>query len=95
MVTMDLTAVIIEQLHSTYKDCPVLQHVLKHQRSGWPRVAKGLDPALLHFYRIQNELAELAEVLVRRPHRVVIPFVLRQRLIQLAHGMRQGIVMTE
>lgn len=38
--------------------------------------ANSLDPDLLPFFRIQNELADLDEVLVRGSHRVVIPLVL-------------------
>lgn len=59
MVIVDLTAVTAKQLHSAYKDCPVLQQVLKHLRNGWPRAVEGLDPAMLPFYKIQTELAEL------------------------------------
>lgn len=95
MVSVDLAAVTTEQLHTAYQDCPVLQQVLAYQRNGWPRTAKGLDPAFLPFYRVQSELAELDEVLVRGTHRVVIPQTLQPQLIQLAHNTHQGMVRTK
>ncbi len=68
MVSVDLVAVTTEQLHTAYQDCLVLQQVMSYLRNGWPCTAKGLDPALLPFYRVQTELAELDEVLVRGTH---------------------------
>lgn len=58
-LTAELTAVTTELLHGAHKDCSVLQKVLKYLRTGWPRAVKGLYPALLPFYRLQTELAEL------------------------------------
>lgn len=75
-VTVDLTAVTTEQLQSAYKDFPVMQQVLKHLRNSWPRAVKSLDPALQPFDRI---LAELDGVLLRGPHRLVIPLALQPR----------------
>lgn len=86
MVPVDFAAVTTELLHTAYQDCPVLQQVMAYLRNGWPRSAKGLDPALLPFYHVQIELAELDEVLVRGTHQVVIPPTLQPQLIQLAHN---------
>lgn len=49
MVSVDPAAVTTEQLHTAYKDGPVLQQVRAYLRNGWPCTAKGLDPALLPF----------------------------------------------
>jgi len=89
------THVATEPLHTAYRDCSVLQQVMVHLRNGWPLTAKGLDAALLPFYCVQTELAELDEVLVRGTHRVVIPPALQPRLIQLAHETYQGMVRTK
>lgn len=95
MVSVDSAAVTTEQLHTAYNDSPVLQQVRAYLRNGWPHTAEGLDPALLPFYGVQIELAELDEVLIRGTHRVVIPPSLQQHLIQLAHGTHPGMVRTK
>ena len=94
-MTTSFAAVTTEPLHTAYQDCPVLQQVMAHLRNGWPRSAKGLIPALLPFYRVRTELAELDEILVRGTQQVVIPPTLQPQLIQLAQDTHQGIVRTK
>lgn len=54
----NFAAVTAEELTAAYKGCPVLQQVRTYIREGWLSTDKGLDPALLPYFRIQTELSE-------------------------------------
>lgn len=66
LVTVDLTSLTADQLRAAYTESPVLQQVTKNVRRHWPCTPKGLDPALLPYYRIQTELTELDGLLDTR-----------------------------
>ena len=62
---------------------------------GWPCNVKGIDPNVLPYFRIRNELAVQEDYLIRDTHCVIVPTELQPKLIQLAHDMHQGIVRTK
>lgn len=95
LVTDDFAPVTADELTAACKGCPVLQQVRTYIREGWPRTAKGLDPALVPYFRIQTELSEHDECIIRGTHRVVVPQEIQPKLIQIAHDTHQGIVRTK
>lgn len=54
-----------------------------------------LDPALLPFYGVRTELAELDGYVIRGTQRVVISSSLQSQLIHLASNIYQSIVKTK
>ena len=63
------------------------------QTGRWPR-ARDVPPQLKAFYQVKGELS-CADALMFRGHRLVVPFTLRKRLIDLAHEGHQGQVRTK
>ncbi|KAJ8364452.1 hypothetical protein SKAU_G00132830 [Synaphobranchus kaupii] len=95
MVSADFAAVTAEQYQSAYSSCPVLKQVETFIAKGWPRTSKGLDPAIVPYFRIRNELVVQDGYIIRGTHHVTVPTALQPRLIQLAHDTHQGIVRTK
>ena len=95
LVSDDFAAITMEELTAACKDCLILQQVRAYIRTGWPCTAKGLDPALVPYFRIHTELAEHDECVIRGTHRVVVPREIQPKLIQIAHDTHQGIVRTK
>ncbi|XP_043204357.1 uncharacterized protein LOC122371763 isoform X3 [Amphibalanus amphitrite] len=60
----------------------------------WPRRFSDVDDVLRPYFRCKQELAIDGE-LVLRGERIVVPTVLRPRLLTLAHESHQGIVRTK
>ncbi|KAJ8337405.1 hypothetical protein SKAU_G00386250 [Synaphobranchus kaupii] len=95
LVSADFAAVTAEQFQSAYSSCPVLKQVETFIAKGWPRTSKVLDPAIVPYFRIRNELVVQDGYIIRGTHRVTVPTALQPRLIQLAHDTHQGIVRTK
>ncbi|KAL2085986.1 hypothetical protein ACEWY4_019306 [Coilia grayii] len=95
LMSDDFAAVTAAELSAACKDCPVLQQVRTYMQNGWPRTHKGLDPAIQPYYRIQTELSEHGDCIIRGTHRVVVPPELQSKLIHIAHNTHQGIVRTK
>ena len=95
LVSDDFAAITMQELTAACKDCLILQQVRAYIRTGWPCTAKGLDPALVPYFRIHTELAEHDECVIRGTHRVVVPREIQPKLIQIAHDTHQGIVRTK
>ena len=57
----------------------------------WPKV---LEPEIQPFYKYRNELSTF-DSLILRGHRIVVPSVLKDRVLNLAHETHPGIVRTK
>ena len=57
----------------------------------WPKV---LEPEIQPFYKYRNELSTF-DSLILRGHRIVVPPVLKDRVLNLAHETHPGIVRTK
>ena len=95
LVSDDFAAVTVEELTAACKSCPVLQQVKAYIRTGWPHTAKGLDPALIPYFRVQTELSEHEDFVIRGTHRVAVPRDVQRKLIQIANDTHKGIVRTK
>ena len=95
LVSADFAAVTAEQFQHSYRSCPVLKQVESFITNGWPRTSKGLDPALVPYFKARNELVIHNGYIIRGTHRVTVPADLQPKLIQLAHDTHQGIIRTK
>ena len=68
--------------------------VREHVRGGWPSRRRDVDPAAAGFYQVRHELSSHGSLLFRGD-RLVVPEVLRRRVLDNAHGCHQGVVRTK
>lgn len=90
-----LPTLSVEDFMAASEACPELTQLRLRIGQGWPKKCCDLDPVLVPFFRIRDELC-VDGVLVRRgEHRVLVPSTLRSKMISLAHETHQGIVQTK
>lgn len=94
LLTSALMAVTPKEFATASASCPEMCALRAQIQKGWPRSSSHLDPLLLPFYKLRNELAATDD-LILRGSRLVAPALLRHRLVMLAHEGHQGIVCTK
>nr|XP_055067975.1 uncharacterized protein K02A2.6-like [Misgurnus anguillicaudatus] len=94
LLTSALTAVTPEEFATASASCPEMCALRAQIQKGWPRSSSHVDPLLLPFYKLRNELAATDD-LILKGSRLVAPALLRHRLVMLAHEGHQGIVRTK
>jgi len=77
LVSGDCAAVPVEQFKETCNRCPILQKVHGYVSRGWPCTAKGINPNVLPYFCIWNELAVQEDYLIWGTHRVIMPTELK------------------
>ncbi|KAL1277069.1 hypothetical protein QQF64_023742 [Cirrhinus molitorella] len=80
---------------SALESCPELARLRSQIGQGWPKTGRELDPVLVPFFRIRDELCVDGALVMRGEHRAIIPLALRSQLVNLAHETHQGIVQTK
>lgn len=85
-------ATLIKFQEETVNDSD-LQAVKSLIQSGWPENPKGLNPVIMPFFHIRDELAT-QEGLIFRGDRLVIPKSLRKQMLSELHSAHQGIEST-
>ena len=76
----------------TEKD-EVLQQVKGVIQAGWPENKNVLDPTLVNYFHVRDELT-VQEGVVLRGERVVIPKSLRKEILEDLHAAHQGVEST-
>lgn len=96
---LSINAMQLNSLPLTYKDIrsatdkdKTLITVMKYLKYGWPRKIK--CKKILPYFNCRNDL-ELESGCLLRGHRVVVPAVYREKLLQELHRTHQGIVKTK
>ncbi|KAI2643843.1 Retrovirus-related Pol polyprotein from transposon 17.6 [Labeo rohita] len=90
-----LPTLSVENFLSASESCPELVMLRSQISQGWPKTSRDLDPVLVSFFCIRDELC-VDGVLVRRgENRAIVPSALRSQLVNLAHETHQGIVQTK
>ena len=68
--------------------------VCEYIKKGWPRRRQDVDPVAAGFHQVRHELSSRGSLLFRGD-RLVVPEVLRSRILTNAHGCHQGMVRTK
>ena len=71
-----------------------LQTVMKMIKEGWPPHKKLVPPTIRCFWDIRNDLHE-AEGIIMKSQKLVIPFNMRQHILELLHKAHLGIEKTK
>ncbi|CAM4665226.1 unnamed protein product [Lepidochelys kempii] len=95
LITSALTAVTREQFQAACSACPIQQKLWEFLTKRWPSHPKNLDPVLLPYFRVRDELSLLDGCVLRGTHWLLVPEELQSKLIHLAHDTHQGIVRTK
>ncbi|CAM4651839.1 unnamed protein product [Lepidochelys kempii] len=95
VITSTLTTVTKEQLQAACSACPIQQKLREFLTKRWPSYPKNLDPVLLPYFRVWDELSLLDGCVLQGTHRLLVPEELQSKLIHLAHNTHQGIVRTK
>ncbi|CAM5074127.1 unnamed protein product [Natator depressus] len=95
LITSTLTAIIREQFQSACSACPIQQKLQEFLTKRWPCNPKNLDPVLLSYFRVWDELSLLDVCVLRGTHRLLVSEELQSKLIHLAHDTHQGIFRTK
>ena len=80
----------IDNIRSAITTDTTLQQALRHYQAGWPDV-KYLSPDALQFAHSRDHLNEFDGQVIYDA-RIIIPFVLRDKMLQALLGVHQGIV---
>ena len=108
---IDLTDDIEVMIHTIVKNLPIsteqlqelkmfaktdseLQTVMKMIKEGWPPHKKLVPPTIRCFWDIRNDLHE-AEGIIMKSQKLVIPFNMRQHILELLHKAHLGIEKTK
>ena len=70
-----------------------LQLVQSFIQSGWPATSKDLDPSIVPYFHVRDELA-IQDGIIFRGDRIVIPQPLRKQTLSDLHAAHQGIAST-
>ena len=70
-----------------------LQLVQSFIQSGWPATSKDLDPTIVPYFHVRDELA-IQDGIIFRGDRIVIPQQLRKQTLSDLHAAHQGIAST-
>ena len=90
VTAVPLRDAIIDDIRAATTTNTKLQHVLRHCQAGWPDV-KNLSPDVLQFAYSRDHLTE-CDGLVNYDARIVIPFALRDKMLQALHDAHQDTV---
>ena len=93
-VTSHLQAVTREELVTASRSDPQVQQLAEQIPRQWPSRYRDCPEALKPFYRCREELG-MVEDLVVRGERLLVPAILRPRLLAAAHEGHQGMVRTK
>ncbi|XP_039453132.1 uncharacterized protein K02A2.6-like [Culex pipiens pallens] len=86
------SAKLNDLMRETEKDTP-LQHVIGYVRGGWPASADQVPDAVKIFFGYRHELST-QDGLVFRSDRIVVPYILRRKMIESCHASHNGIEAT-
>ena len=89
-----MTAVSREEIALAGQEDSEVRALIEQIPREWPRRFSDVSDVLKPYYRCKQELA-IDGGLVLRGERIVVPAVLRSRLLTLAHESHQGIVRTK
>ncbi|CAM4650968.1 unnamed protein product [Lepidochelys kempii] len=95
LITSTLTAVTKEQFQAACSACPIQQKLWEFLTKRWPSNPKNLDPVLLPYFRVWDELSLLDGCVLQGTHQLLVPEELQSKLIHLVHDTHQGIVRTK
>ncbi|CAM4644478.1 unnamed protein product [Caretta caretta] len=95
LITSTLTAVTREQFQAACSACPIQQKPREFLTKSWPSYPKNLDPVLLPYFRVRDELSLFDGCVLQGTHRLLVPEELQSKLIHLLHDTHQGIVRTK
>ncbi|CAM4476964.1 unnamed protein product [Lepidochelys kempii] len=95
LITSTLTAVTREQFQAARSACPIQQKLQEFLTKRWPSHPKNLDPVLLPYFTVRDELSLFDGCVLRGTHRLLVPEELQSKPIHLAHNTHQGIVQTK
>ena len=90
-------AITLEEVEKATLEDTTLQRVMKLTRDGrWPNMQKSDDSSVRSFFNIRNELTIAPnEKVLMRGTRIVMPTILQDRAVNLAHEGHQGITKTK
>ena len=90
-------AITLEEVEKATLEDTTLQRVMKLTRDGrWPNMQKSDDSSFRSFFNIRNELTIAPnEKVLMRCTRIVMPTILQDRAVNLAHEGHQGITKTK
>ena len=90
-------AITLEEVEKATLEDTTLQRVMKLTRDGrWPNMQKSDDSSFRSFFNIRNELTIAPnEKVLMRGTRIVMPTILQDRAVNLAHEGHQGITKTK
>ncbi|CAM4564718.1 unnamed protein product [Lepidochelys olivacea] len=95
LITSALTAVTREQFQAACSACPIQQKLWEFLTQRWPSHPKNLDPVLLPYFRVRDELSLFDGCVLRGTQRLLVPEELQSKLIHLAHDTHPGSVRTK
>ena len=90
MQTLPATEQRTEQIRQCQESDPVCQQLVQLTLQGWPPEKKSLPRELKPYHTVQSELA-VADGVLMRGSRIVIPASLRQDVLRCLHKGHQGI----
>lgn len=82
--------VSLHELKIATQEDDVLQTVIKLMNNGWPDRKSRVPEAVQNFWNVRNELSYVSDVLLRN-EKFIVPAVLRDRVVNLAHESHMGI----
>lgn len=94
LVSTALTAISKDEFAAASSHCPELSALRTQIGRGWPPSPSALDPVLHPYYKLRHELSVQADF-VFRVTRLVVPGVLCESLVRIAHEGHQGMVRTK
>lgn len=92
--TNNLRAVTIDELKSSSRENPTIVklHDLISSGDEWPK--RDLSTEIEKYYKIRSELCTY-DALVHRGNRIIVPTMMRRRILMIAHETHHGIVRTK
>ncbi|CAM5075843.1 unnamed protein product [Natator depressus] len=73
LITSTLTEVTREQFQAACSACPIQQKLREFLTKRWPSNPKNLDPVLLPYFRVREELSLFDGCVLRDTHRLLLP----------------------
>uniref|UniRef100_A0A096M5I9 Gypsy retrotransposon integrase-like protein 1 n=1 Tax=Poecilia formosa TaxID=48698 RepID=A0A096M5I9_POEFO len=95
MVASIVSALSVAEFTSASSQCHELTLLRGQIEKGWPKCKKDVDPVLIPYFNIRNELSASRDLVMRGEHRYIVPVTLRATVIHLAHETHQGVVRTK
>uniref|UniRef100_A0A3B5PS62 Gypsy retrotransposon integrase-like protein 1 n=1 Tax=Xiphophorus maculatus TaxID=8083 RepID=A0A3B5PS62_XIPMA len=95
MVASIVSALSVTEFTSASSQCHELTLLRGQIEKGWPKCKKDVDPVLIPYFHIRNELSASQDLVMRGEHRYIVPVALRATVIHRAHETHQGVVRTK